>query len=373
MTHAHLRKYLTRRYRGARLIFVTGVFVVGYLCSLATLSYRFESPIAWDGDVVDRGGGGGEGGGGGGDSGVDKRLIVSRGEDKDEPMLVDSYSQRGPYSSGLKMIQNLLLPSSKTHDKDLYPPPAPMSLGIGCVHNVLGGIHKDSFHSPPDFIGRRRLLADNDSSSYPDELFSLKQRRSGAVTLHIMGMIYMFIALAIVCDEFFVPALGVITEKLKISEDVSGATFMAAGGSAPELFTSVIGVFIARNDVGIGTIVGSAVFNILFVIGMCALFSKEVLSLTWWPLFRDVSFYSVSLLFLIGFFSDESIEWWESLILFLCYIGYVTFMKFNSVVEVKVKACLRRCKCASKNKVNSSDHLLQERVREEIYQNRVNF
>ena len=46
-----------------------------------------------------------------------------------------------------------------------------------------------------------------------------------------------------------------------------GATFMAAGGSAPELFTSMIGVFIAFSDVGIGTIVGSAVFNILFVIG----------------------------------------------------------------------------------------------------------
>ena len=42
---------------------------------------------------------------------------------------------------------------------------------------------------------------------------------------------------------------------------------MAAGGSAPELFTSMIGVFIAFSDVGIGTIVGSAVFNILFVIG----------------------------------------------------------------------------------------------------------
>ncbi|CBY42030.1 unnamed protein product, partial [Oikopleura dioica] len=64
---------------------------------------------------------------------------------------------------------------------------------------------------------------------------------------------------------------------MKISDDVAGATMMAAGGSAPELFTSVIGVFFAKSDVGIGTIVGSAVFNVLFVIAMCALFSKEVL------------------------------------------------------------------------------------------------
>ena len=57
---------------------------------------------------------------------------------------------------------------------------------------------------------------------------------------------------------------------------------------------------------GIGTIVGSAVFNILFVIGMCALFSKTVLHLTWWPLFRDCTFYSISLLTLIVFFLDEA-------------------------------------------------------------------
>jgi hypothetical protein len=65
--------------------------------------------------------------------------------------------------------------------------------------------------------------------------------------------------------------------QLGISPDVAGATFMAAGGSAPELFTSVIGIFFAKNDVGIGTIVGSAVFNILFVIAACAFAAKEAL------------------------------------------------------------------------------------------------
>uniref|UniRef100_A0A8C5SLG7 Sodium/calcium exchanger membrane region domain-containing protein n=1 Tax=Laticauda laticaudata TaxID=8630 RepID=A0A8C5SLG7_LATLA len=148
----------------------------------------------------------------------------------------------------------------------------------------------------------------------------------------------MFVALAIVCDEFFVPSLTVITEKLKISDDVAGATFMAAGGSAPELFTSLIGIFISHSNVGIGTIVGSAVFNILFVIGMCALFSKQILHLTWWPLFRDVSFYILDLILLIIFFLDNFIRWWESLILLSAYISYVTFMKFNVQVEEWVKS-----------------------------------
>lgn len=61
---------------------------------------------------------------------------------------------------------------------------------------------------------------------FPSDLFTEEQRRNGAVIFHIAGMIYMFVALAIVCDEFFIPALDVIIEKLDISEDVAGATFM---------------------------------------------------------------------------------------------------------------------------------------------------
>ncbi|XP_005235150.1 sodium/potassium/calcium exchanger 1 isoform X1 [Falco peregrinus] len=177
---------------------------------------------------------------------------------------------------------------------------------------------------------------------YPQDLFSVEERRQGWVVLHIFGMMYVFVALAIVCDEYFVPALGAITEKLQISEDVAGATFMAAGGSAPELFTSLIGVFISHSNVGIGTIVGSAVFNILFVIGTCALFSREILYLTWWPLFRDISFYCVDLLMLILFFLDSVIDWWESLLLLTAYAAYVFTMKQNVYLEQWVKQELNK-------------------------------
>ncbi|XP_062247971.1 sodium/potassium/calcium exchanger 1-like [Platichthys flesus] len=187
---------------------------------------------------------------------------------------------------------------------------------------------------PPQAPGRK--------GDYPEDLFSVEQRRQGWVLLHIMGMIYMFVALAIVCDEFFVPALEVITVNLQISDDVAGATFMAAGGSAPELFTSLIGVFVSHSNVGIGTIVGSAVFNILFVIGMCAIFSREMLHLTWWPLFRDVTFYILDLIMLIVFFLDSMIMWWESLLLVLGYVSYVCFMKVNSQIEQAVKTQLHK-------------------------------
>ncbi|XP_064211737.1 sodium/potassium/calcium exchanger Nckx30C isoform X3 [Tribolium castaneum] len=190
---------------------------------------------------------------------------------------------------------------------------------------------------------------------FPRDLFTEEQRRNGAVILHILGVVYMFVALAIVCDEFFVPALDVIIEKLAIQDDVAGATFMAAGGSAPELFTSVIGVFVSFDDVGIGTIVGSAVFNILFVIGMCAIFSKTVLSLTWWPLFRDCFFYSLSLITLIIFFRDNHIHWYEALVLFSFYILYVSFMKWNQPMERLVKKLIYKNKVT---RVRSTDQLM---------------
>ncbi|EOA99889.1 Sodium/potassium/calcium exchanger 4, partial [Anas platyrhynchos] len=141
--------------------------------------------------------------------------------------------------------------------------------------------------------------------------------------------LYMFYALAIVCDDFFVPSLEKICEKLHLSEDVAGATFMAAGSSTPELFASVIGVFITHGDVGVGTIVGSAVFNILCIVGVCGLFAGQVVCLTQWAVFRDSVYYTLSVIVLIVFIYDEKIEWWESLILIIMYSFYILIMKYN--------------------------------------------
>lgn len=236
---------------------------------------------------------------------------------------------------GLTPLKSSYFPSSSSPSSD-----ASTLLEIAPHRSLLSSNDHSNATASPDDHPIAMRSSDESQGDYPEDLFSLEERRQGWVALHMFGMLYMFIALAIVCDEFFVPALTVITEKLEISDDVAGATFMAAGGSAPELFTSVIGVFVSHSNVGIGTIVGSAVFNILFVIGMCAIFSREILNLTWWPLFRDVSFYTIGLIMLIVFFLDNYISYFESIALLLCYASYVTFMKFNAGVEIWVKSLL---------------------------------
>ncbi|GLD70276.1 sodium/potassium/calcium exchanger 3-like isoform X1 [Lates japonicus] len=166
-------------------------------------------------------------------------------------------------------------------------------------------------------------------NEFPEDIFTLEQRRQGAMILHVLCAIYMFHALAIVCDVYFVPSLEKVSENLQLSQDVAGATFMAAGSSAPELFTSLIGVFITKGDVGVGTIVGSAVFNILVIIGICGIFSRQPISLSWWPLFRDAVFYILSILVLILVIYDEKVMWWETIILISMYGIYIIIMKFN--------------------------------------------
>ena len=68
--------------------------------------------------------------------------------------------------------------------------------------------------------GNLTLLPVCDPGNYPGEIFTWEQKKQGAVVLYIVGVLYMFVALAIVCDEFFVPALERIVDVCAISDDV---------------------------------------------------------------------------------------------------------------------------------------------------------
>ncbi|CAF0772408.1 unnamed protein product [Adineta ricciae] len=170
-------------------------------------------------------------------------------------------------------------------------------------------------------------------NEFPDDLFSQSQRRHGAIIFHLLACIYIFIAIAIVVDEYFIAALDKLCSTLNLDEDVAGATFMAGGSSSPELFTALIGIFVAKGDVGVGTIVGSAVFNIVCVIGICGLFVNEAIRLTWWPLCRDSAYYAISIVFLIICLSDSRITLFESMFLLIMYAGYIVIMCNNQKLQ----------------------------------------
>mmetsp|Transcript_2684 Transcript_2684/g.4868 ORF Transcript_2684/g.4868 Transcript_2684/m.4868 type:complete len:707 (-) Transcript_2684:911-3031(-) len=207
--------------------------------------------------------------------------------------------------------------------------------GVYCVFNLIFAYSIQIEESESTFVGDAMVGRQLTSAESCDDI--KKADPPWMVVFYFIGVLYMFLAIAIVCDELFVPTLEEMSSErhLNLSMDVAGATLMAAGGSTPEFFTSLIGTFVTEDEVGIGTVVGSAVFNVLFVIAMCAFFSKEVLTLTWWPLARDSIYYAICLIILglfVGVISKGEIELWEAIVLFIMYIGYVILMWYNEVL-----------------------------------------
>ena len=171
----------------------------------------------------------------------------------------------------------------------------------------------------------------------------------GSAVLYILGICIMFVCIHVVCENHFVVAIEQVAENSSFSPDVVGATFMAAGSSAPELFAALMGViFKESKDVGVGTVVGSTVFNMLIIVGVSILVSpKQEIRVSGRSLFRDCFFYLISLLLLVGFMADGLLSWLDSLIMVLFYVLYtIALLNWQ-----KIKRCLPKvlsaCCCGS--------------------------
>ena len=106
---------------------------------------------------------------------------------------------------------------------------------------------------------------------------------------------------------------------------------MAAGSSAPELFSSLMSLLSAnaKNETGVGTVMGSAIFNILVIVGVTGVMAGQDLELDWKPILRDLVFYTVAIGSTAGIFADGVVHWWEGLISVLMYLSYILFMVYN--------------------------------------------
>jgi K+-dependent Na+/Ca+ exchanger-like protein len=194
------------------------------------------------------------------------------------------------------------------------------------------------------------LLVDVDTTSHDKRIVTTPHRRvldedicsESIPTLetplqfafYLLSLVYMFLASERLCDDYFLPALEEMSDAahFNLTPDVAGATLMAMGGSASELFTNLFAT-LNQSDVGVGTIIGSAVFNVLVVIAACCILStapsSNPLTLTPWPVLRDFLFYSIGLIALAIVMASGTITFGESIILFSLYLLYVIIMYFN--------------------------------------------
>ncbi len=138
--------------------------------------------------------------------------------------------------------------------------------------------------------------------------------------------------LAVITDKFFIPSLDEISRRLQLSDEVAGASLMAIGSSAPELAIALMALFSGggeHSDVGIGTIVGSAVFNILAITGLSAVVAGG-LQIHVFAVRRDIFYYLVSIGYLGLVFYDGHVSLIEAL---LGLVGYVVYMAVLIVLK----------------------------------------
>lgn len=132
------------------------------------------------------------------------------------------------------------------------------------------------------------------------------------------------LALIIVGSDIAVETAGKIARILGMSERFIGLTIVALGTSLPELFTSVSAARKGNADIAIGNIVGSNIFNILFVIGISALITEVPFS---YGFYADTAaaIFSGVLLWICGV-KSRRLERFSGIIMLLCYAVYFIFI-----------------------------------------------
>lgn len=111
-----------------------------------------------------------------------------------------------------------------------------------------------------------------------------------------------------------------------ISQTIIGLTIIAAGTSLPELVTSVVAAVKKNNDIAVGNIIGSNIFNIFLILGVSALIKP----VSYNPAFnRDLYILGIgTLLLFLAMFSGgrKKLDRWEAALLLLIYSGYTAFL-----------------------------------------------
>lgn len=128
----------------------------------------------------------------------------------------------------------------------------------------------------------------------------------------------------VVGGEMIVKTAVAIARYCGVAEAVIGLTIVALGTSLPELATSVVAAFKHNNDIAIGNVVGSNIFNVFFILGTSAIIKH----LPVYPGIEiDAALVAVSALavWLLLCNKNRSINRWGGVLLLVLYAGYLTY------------------------------------------------
>jgi len=142
-----------------------------------------------------------------------------------------------------------------------------------------------------------------------------------SLILTILGIIGLFYGGKLLVDN------AIILARLAgMSEALIGLTIVAIGTSLPELATSVIATLHGQDDIAIGNIIGSNIFNAFWILGLTA----TILSLPFNATVNfDVGINILATLLLFGFMFTHhrhKLNRWQGLVFVLLYVSYLAFL-----------------------------------------------
>jgi cation:H+ antiporter len=160
------------------------------------------------------------------------------------------------------------------------------------------------------------------TSADSDENISVKILSPLKIVLFIVfGFIFLVLGGRLVVDSAVA-----IAHALNISEKMIGLTIVALGTSLPELVTSITAIIKKSDDIAIGNIIGSNIFNIFLILGVSAVINPINYSLVF---NKDVFILILGTVFLLLAMltgKNKKLDRWEAAILLSIYIGYVIYL-----------------------------------------------
>ncbi|MBQ3259482.1 MAG: calcium/sodium antiporter [Alistipes sp.] len=167
-----------------------------------------------------------------------------------------------------------------------------------------------------------------------------------------MDIVYIIIGLALVLvgAHILTEGAAAVAEKFRISEFVIGLTIVAVGTSMPEFVVSSVAAVQGSSDMAIGNVVGSNIFNVFLILGLCALVSPL-------PFTRNNIRFDIPLTFLasvvlfitaldtmFGWGDIDRIGRVEGIVMFLCYIALIVWSVRSSKQDEQEVAAKPRMK-----------------------------
>lgn len=172
------------------------------------------------------------------------------------------------------------------------------------------------------FLGYLYFLSKKGGSTPIAEIEKEQADSNLKLFIYILGGMFVII----VGSNLAVRGASNIASFLGISKRVIGLTIVALGTSLPELITSVTAVMKGNNDLGVGNIVGSNIFNILFVLGTTALIAPGGVAYQAKFIIDGFIALGTTLLFFVLVSKHRSLNKFGAIILLVAMVAYLIYL-----------------------------------------------